>query len=316
MSSKSYIIKYLYFLMPPLIQNWLYTYAGNKKMERWKTNVKVKVDKEQVDDIFKTMNIDKDVMVHSSLPDIGNINRDAVFDNLQKYIIDRGHTILCPAIPIKGSTLEYLKSISEFDVRTAPNAMGVISKYYEKQENAKRSLSPTHSVVAYGDQATYYTKDHHHDETPFAENSPYFKLLLKGGKILIFGGGFRLTFAHVIDDMIGEKDFPVQVYDSRRFCIEVIDEKGEGQKCVFRAHSYKTGLLMDMAAMSNKIMHLSSTQVYHLGCSDVILLDARAVALCMLQELKLGFTIYHGRRRVSEDCRKKADNWIEYIKQL
>ena len=262
------------------------------------------------------MELSSDVMIHSSLPEIGDIKLKHITDNLQKYVLDNGHTVLCPALPVKGSTLDYLSTIREFDVRTAPNAMGRVSRYYGRQNGARRSLSPTHSVIALGNQAEFYTEDHYKSETPFSENSPYFKLILRGGKILMLGAALKhLTFSHMPEDLIGENDFPVRVYDPRRFEIDVINEEGVRVRGLFRGHSHSSGRKRDSSEIMGIIRELPSTKVFKLGCGEVILLDSKDVILCMLIQLKSGVTTM-GHRRVSDACKEKVDEWIKIIKGL
>ncbi|MBP3199303.1 MAG: AAC(3) family N-acetyltransferase [Butyrivibrio sp.] len=316
MSSISMIKASVFQMLPKTIQDSIHAHIENKKIAYWQECFKTKIAREEVDEIFSQMVLDADVMIHSSLPDIGDIKLKHIVDNLQKHVLNAGHTVLCPALPVKGSTFDYLKSIREFDVRTAPNAMGTISRYYGRQSGARRSLSPTHSVIAFGDQAMFYTKDHHESETPFSESSPYFKLILKGGKILMFGAALKhLTFSHVPEDLIGERDFPVQVYDSHRFDIDVINEDGVRMKRTFRAHSYSSGRKRDSSEIMGIIRNLASTQVFQLGCGEVILLDSRDVILCLLTQLKSGVTTM-GHRKVSEACKLLADKWIKRIEEL
>lgn len=316
MSKITQIKALVYQLAPGFVRRQMLAYADKRKMMHWQECFKIKVSREEVDGLFSRMAIDSDVMIHSSLPEIGNIKLRYVTDNLKASLLEKGKTVLCPAIPVKGSTLDYLKSIKEFDVRSAPNAMGTISRFYGRQDGARRSLSPTHSVIAFGDKAEYYTKDHHLSETPFSENSPYFKLFLSGGKILMFGAALNhMTFAHVLEDMIGEKDYPVPVYDSRRFEVDLINEEGVRMKGTFRTHSHKSGRKRDSSEIVGIIRSLPSTKVYQLGCGEVILLDARDVLLCLLTQLKSGITNM-GRRKVSEACVKIADEWIGCLKRI
>ena len=314
--SKISEIKALAFqLAPRPLQRKVLTYAEDKKTAHWQECFKTKVSLKEVEELFSRMEIESDVMIHSSLPDIGNIKLSHVTSSLKYAILDKGYTILCPALPIKGSSLDYLKSIKEFDVRTAPNAMGAISSYYGRKEGAKRSLSPTHSVIAFGNQANYYTCEHHLDETPFTHKSPYYKIIETKGKILMFGASLKnLTFNHIIEDMIGEEAFPVQVYDPQRFKIDLIDESGNRTAGVFRAHSRKSGRLRDSSELMEQVRRLPSTHIYSLGCGEVIILDARDVCICLLNGLKKGNTTM-GHRRVSDACKEKADYWINYIQE-
>ena len=285
-------------------------------MAHWQECFKTKVSREEVDNLFSRMELNSDIMIHSSLPDIGNIKLKHITDDLKTHVLDKGFTDLCPALPVKGSSLDYLISIKEFDVRTAPNAMGAISCYYGRQKDSKRSLSPTHSVIAYGDKADYYTREHHLSETPFTEKSPYYKLMINNGKILMFGASLKnLTFNHVIEDMIGEETFPVQVYDPRRFEIDLIDESGIRNRGHFRAHSLKSGRMRDSEELMKIVRNLPSTRILPIGCGEVLVLDAKDVCICLLSQLKNGLTTM-GHRHISENCRMKTDYWIDYLHQL
>lgn len=316
MSRLSYLKSLAFQLAPKAIQRKVHAYAEDKKMAHWQECFKTKVSREEVDELFSLMDLDSDVMIHSSLPDIGNIKLKHVTDNLKRYVLESGHTILCPALPIKGSSFDYLKSIKEFDVRTAPNAMGTVSSFYGRQEGARRSLSPTHSVVALGERSAYYTEEHHLDETPFTEKSPYFKLIAQKGRILMLGASLKnLTFNHVIEDMIGEESFPVRVYDPHRFEIDLVDESGTRCRGHFRAHSHRSGRMRDSVEIMEIVRKLPSTKVFPIGCGEVLLLDAKDVCLCLLTHLKEGLTTM-GRRKVSEGCRRKADTCIDYINRI
>ena len=312
----SQIKSFAFQLFPKVVKDKLIAYNDNRIMEYWQECFKTKVSKEQVDDLFSQLALEGDVMVHSSLPDIGNIKLRDVTDNLKKYVIDTGHTVLCPALPIKGSTLDYLRSINEFNVTTAPNAMGTISCYYGRQQGAKRSMSPTHSVVAFGCRASYYTEEHHLANTPFTERSPYFKLATNKGKILMFGTTLKnFTFIHVLEDIIGEDCYPVKVYDPHIYKIRLIDESGTINYGFFQAHSHRNSLKIDGAELMGLIAKLPSTKHYHIGCGEVMLLDAREVLLSQLNLLKRGITLM-GHRRVSDKCKQRADYWIDYFEQL
>ena len=303
-------------LAPKSVREKILAYVEENKTAYWQECFKTKVSQEEVDALFSQLKLNSDVMIHSSLPDIGDIKLKHITDNLKKYVTDAGHTILCPAIPVKGSTLDYLKSIKEFDIRSAPNAMGKVSRYYGRQSGAKRSMSPTHSVIAVGEKASYYTEDHHLSETPFSENSPYFKLIIQGGKILMIGATLsHLTFGHVLEDLIGEEDYPQRIYDPHRFEIDVINEEGVRIKGVFRAHSHKSGRRRDSAEIMGIIRGLPTTKVMTLGCGEVLLLDARDVMLCLLGQLKLGLTTM-GRQKVSLACKERADGWIRFVSAL
>ena len=315
--SKVSQIKALAFQMAPrFIQNRILDYLENKKMAHWQECFNTKVSRVEVDELFSQMALDSDVMIHSSLPDLGQIKLRDVTTNLAEHVLDSGNTVLCPALPIKGSSLEYLKSIEEFDVRTAPNAMGAVSCFYGRQEGSRRSLSPTHSVVAFGGQAGYYVGEHHLRKTPFSEKSPYFKLIQNHGKILMIGASLKnLTFVHVVEDMIGDDALPIRIYDPHVFEIKVIDEFGTETQGCFQTHSRKSSRMRDTEEIMNKVRNLDSTKVFKVGCGEVLLLDAKDVCLCLLSNLKNGVSSM-GQVHISQECVRRADNWINRIEQI
>lgn len=316
MSKVSQIKALAFQIAPRFVQNKISDYLENKKMAHWQECFNTKVSRAEVDDLFSKMALDSDVMIHSSLPDLGQIKLRDVTTNLTEHVLERGYTVLCPALPIKGSSLDYLKSIKEFDVRTAPNAMGAVSCFYGRQEGSRRSLSPTHSVVAFGGQASNYVGEHHLSKTPFTDKSPYFKLIQNKGKILMLGASLKnLTFVHVVEDMIGENALPVRIYDPHVFEIKVIDEFGTETQGRFQAHSRKSSRMRDTELISKKIRDLESTKTFQVGCGEVLLLDAKDVCLCLLSNFKSGISSM-GRVHVSQECVRRADEWINRIEQL
>lgn len=316
MSKVSQIKALAFQVAPGFVQKRILEYLENKKMAYWQECFNTKVSRSEIDDLFSQMDLNSDVMIHSSLPDLGQIKLRDVTANLSEHVLERGNTVLCPALPVKGSSLDYLKSIKEFDVRTAPNAMGAISCFYGRQKESRRSLSPTHSVVAHGERAFYYVEGHHLSRTPFSERSPYFKLIQNKGKILMLGASLKnLTFVHVVDDMIGESALPVRVYDPRIFEVKVIDEFGIETNGFFQAHSRKNSRMRDTVEIMKKVRDLDSTRVFRVGCGEVLLLDAKDVCLCLLSNLKNGISSV-GHIRVTHECLRQADDWIKRIEQI
>lgn len=86
-------------------------------------------------------------------------------------------------------------------------------------------------------------------------------------------------------------------------------------KGTFRAHSHSSGRKRDSSEVMGRIRNLASTQVFQLGCGEVLLLDSRDVILCLLTQLKAGVTTM-GHRRVSDACKHLADKWIRQIEGL
>lgn len=274
-----------------------------------------KVSEQEVADAFAALDIHGDVMVHSSLIHIGNIKgkHRPIVKALQERVLDKGNTILAIAIPVKGSTEEYLQSITRFDANESI-AMGVISTYYAKQEGACRSLNPTHSVVAVGPRAEEYTAAHHLDKTPFTEKSPYWKLLEHDGSVLMIGAGIKhLTLCHIVEDMLGDL-YPQRVYGRREYPVDIYREE-----CIYhgqyKAHSKWGGALRVPEYVQSRIKQLPSTKVVKLGGAELLSINAREAVICELEELRKGNSIY-GWRYISVETKKSIDSWIERIMEL
>ena len=311
------IVNVLWLCTPKFIRERVQAKFADKKarleMEHY---MKFCVTEQDVAEAFDKLGIDGDVLVHSSLVHIGNIKgkHKPIANALQEHVLDRGNTVLAIGIPVKGSTEEYIRNISRFD-KDEPIGMGVISTYYAKQEGACRSLNPTHSVIAYGPRAEEYTAMHHMDTTPFTEKSPYYKLMVNNGHILMVGSGIKhFTFCHVIEDMLGDL-YPRNMYSMKLYPVDIYKD-GE---CIYHgkyhAHSKIKGVMRVPEYVFSQVQNLPSTKVIPLGGADLVYVNARDAAICELEELRKGNSIY-GWCYISNKCKKAIDECIDVIRKM
>jgi aminoglycoside 3-N-acetyltransferase len=171
------------------------------------------------------------VFVHSSLSMFGYVDGGAktIIEALLEAVGSNGN--LC--MPSFGQ----LADGKTFDVRNTPSALGKVPELFWRLPQAKRSLSPTHSVACLGKDAIKITKDHLKDPTPFGKNSPYYKMMNMGGKVIALGSPLRrsLTCNYILEDELGDK-FPIKVYlpGTKEFII--IDVQGKKQVVKKRVH--------------------------------------------------------------------------------
>ena len=299
-------INIAWYCTPRLMKRWVQKRHAEKVTKRTKEIFsKYRVSEENVYATLDQLGISGDVMVHSSLVDIGNIKgmHKPFVNYLNEHVTDNGNNILAIGIPHKGSTAEWLHSISTFD-ENAPIAMGRISAYYAKQEGACRSL-----------KAEEYTSAHHLDETPFGVHSPYYKFLENDGYMLMIGAGLKyMTIGHIEEDMLGE-DFPCRVYERKPHPV-VIYKNGEsiyhGQ---YYAHSAWRSAFRVPDFVLRKIRQIPSMRVVKLGAAEILYFSAREAIICELEELRNGNSIY-GWKWISEECRVMIDKCIEAIKKM
>lgn len=96
-----------------------------------------------------------------------------------------------------------------FHQRYTPSHVGTLTNLLRLHPGAIRSLHPTHSVAAWGDEAKTYLADHQRDMTPCSPTSPYARLLERGGKVVLLGVDLRAcTFFHCLEEMAGLGDLP------------------------------------------------------------------------------------------------------------
>jgi aminoglycoside 3-N-acetyltransferase len=180
--------------------------------------------------------------VHSSLSRLGFVEGGAatVLAALRSTIVARGGTLAMPAFTMTGTMYETLKSDQPFDVRETPTGMGRIAETLRQDKQSRRSIHPTHSVVALGARAEWLVADHHHSPFAFDADSPLGRVLEADGFIMGLGTDLGpVTFYHVLEDLCGDSfPFPVYTPDSP-IVREVTGWNGERLKVAVMAHSSK-----------------------------------------------------------------------------
>lgn len=311
------LFQIVWYLAPKYVRNSVQHAHDEKKAKRTKEIFsQYRVSEEDVYAAMDQLGISGDVMIHTSLVDIGNVKgaHKPFVNYLQQHVIDKGNTVLAIGIPMKGSTASYLHSITKFD-KDAPIAMGRVSTYYAKQDGACRSLNPTHSIIAAGASAEEYTATHHLDKTPFGEHSPYYKFLQNNGHMLLIGAGIKyMTIGHIIEDMLGD-NFPCRVYERKPHPVDIY-RNGE---CIYHgkyyAHSSWRGVFRVVDYVISQVRKIPSMRVAKLGASEILYFSAREAILCELEELRKGNSFY-GYRFINNRTQKAIDKWIETIQNM
>jgi len=153
-----------------------------------------------VDDL-KHLGVKEDgyLMVHSSYKALGSGVKDIaeVIAALQK-VVGVGGTLLLPALSYE--------SVNEdspfFDIANTASCIGAIPEWFRKQAGVLRSMSPTHSICAWGANAAEMVAGHENDDSPVGKNSPLRKIRDKGGQILMLGCGLEPnTSMHGVEEL-------------------------------------------------------------------------------------------------------------------
>jgi len=173
-------------------------------------------------------------------------------------------TVVFPTYPNhRISSYEWLKQGNVFDIRRTPSYTGILTEFARRQRQAIRSLHPTKSVSAIGPAAAELTADHHLSPYPYDTNSPYYKLIAGGGKIVGLGTTTNyLSFGYCVDDAFKES-FPVRVYHPELFRAACINYDGQPVTVETYAHDMTTTVHPDMPQWMR-------TNVSEAACRDLV----------------------------------------------
>ncbi|MCW5701083.1 MAG: AAC(3) family N-acetyltransferase [Bradyrhizobium sp.] len=243
---------------------------------------------------FLLPNGTQDVILHSSISNIGKLDvpATALADTLYRKIVGKGRTLVVPALPFSTTMEEYLRSQRKFDVASAPNAMGALPNIFMAMHGARRSLHPTHSVVALGPRADFYVAGHHLDPTPFGPHSPFRKLTEQNGSIIMLGVGLNsVTSFHVYEDLLGEL-LPFEVYLKEKFQIAVVDENGATTTVEAVCHDARLSGRRECERARAELNDAGAIATLPLGESEISVIDARMFTYVLLDMLTKGKSIY------------------------
>lgn len=234
------------------------------------------------------------ILVHSSMSKIGFVEGGpkTIVDALLETVGPNGH-ILMPNSPNARFQLDYIQEIHYFDVLNDKSKLGAISEYFRNHENAVRSWHPTEPVSCIGPDTEFFVGTHFNQITPYNENSPFYKVAERNGKILMIGVTLDNagTNLHTLEDAI--EDFKYPVYHPTVFETKIVDPKG-------KTHSVKTKVHDPVWSKKRKCDGLiplfeerNVLEFVKFGNASTLLLDARKMLDVMIEEYKEhGVTMY------------------------
>ncbi len=140
---------------------------------------------------------DATVLIHSSMKSVGDVagGADTVLDALSEYF--------APGLLVL-PTHTWADIVSEgdvFDPQTSPSCVGVLTELFRKRSDTVRSLHPTHSVAALGEDAGEFVAGEELVVTPCAREGVYGRLFDRDAYILFLGVPLtRNTFVHGVEE--------------------------------------------------------------------------------------------------------------------
>ena len=310
------LIKIARAYLPLFLQKKIDKIVLDRKLSRYRERRRrVQIPIAEVRAVLEKFEFDSDVLIYSSISDIGKIQggAPAVVTALTEVMDLEKHTLLAPALPFMGYVKEYLNSLDKFELATARNCMGDISNLLMRRDDCVRSLHPSHSVIAVGNKSREYIGEHYLSKTPFDRHSPYFKLSLFNGQILMFGVGLNsITNNHVHEDMLGRL-LPYKVYSDKLYKIPCIGDK-EYLIVSTRAHNPIKSAKRDAELARPYLERSGAIKTVRLGDSEVSMLNARKLNVVLLEMLLDGKSIY-GNVRLTPSHRDNIRQLISELKE-
>lgn len=313
---KTFIKISMYYAPNPL-QKWFGRIQDKYELKEGLARAhRTKVVKEEFVKLINSLDINCDLMLHTSMINVGKIQGGSKFiaETILAKIDITHNTLLVSALPYRGSFKTYLDNNPIFDVRTAPIAMGAVNEYLSNLPNALRSIHPTHSVVAIGPQSIEYTASHHLDSTPFGVHSPYYKIIMNRGKILLVGATLNnLTIVHAIEDMLGNLH-PIKCYVSQIYAVDCIDYNGCHLIVNTTCHDPFKGCIRDLEFLRADMIKRGIMTTIPLGEAELIILDAHHFTIFYLEMLQHGRSIY-GQHKVTDKLYQKIEKLKNQLKE-
>jgi aminoglycoside 3-N-acetyltransferase len=173
------------------------------------------------------------------------------------------------------SSKAFLLRGAEMNVRRSASQMGLLTEVFRRGRDVRRSLSPTHPLLAWGGRAEHFLAGHHETDRPFGPDSPFQRLLDLDGKVLCIDAvPETVTFTHFLEDRIHDR-LPFALYERERYTGKVIDADG-------RPHLVPTRVLSDESRrrrredlLWKKARMLGITRRMRVGNTSLMLLRCR-----------------------------------------
>ena len=146
---------------------------------------------------------DDKITVHAALRSVGKIENgaDGLIDGLHSYL--RDGLLLIPT----HTWDTVVRDHPYYDVRETVPCIGTLAKVAAFRTDGIRSLHPTHSVAAFGNNAAAYIRGEERCASPAPVSSCLSRLYEEHGKVLLIGVGHeRNTYLHAVDERLGIPD--------------------------------------------------------------------------------------------------------------
>ncbi|MFZ4535396.1 AAC(3) family N-acetyltransferase [Propionivibrio sp.] len=175
------------------------------------------------------------------------------------------------------SSAEWLAKGKPMDVRRSPSMMGMVSESFRRSVGVHRSLSATHPLLAWGNDAEAFLAGHDYTDRPFGPDSPFARMLERNALILGFDAPFAtFTFTHFVEDQLGDT-LPVPLYESEPLAGKIIDSEGNEKRQLVRVISAQANRLRREERLVARLGQELSLQRGRIGHTSLVWIRAKAM---------------------------------------
>jgi len=227
------------------------------------------------------------LFVHSNFsPDSGFSGTPLDMVNALVDLVGEKGNLLMVSIPFRGSSFDYLSKGKTFSRKKTISMMGLVTEMFRRKKGVKRSLHPTHPVLAYGKDSEWIVEGHERCLYPCGVGSPFEKFRELKGKILFYDVSFgAITFFHYVEDITRDL-LPFDVYNKEPFEITVRDY--DDSESVMKTYAFSTDVTRDAYKLEQEMVRAGKIKNGKVGHSRFLLVEAEDVVQCQTSMIKEG----------------------------
>lgn len=208
------------------------------------------------------------VFVHSDIAVFGKLaekNREVLLQSLVDAIKEctgKSGTIIMPVF-----TYSFCRS-EVFDVENSKSTVGILTEYFRKLPEVKRTVQPIFSCAVYGEKQDYYMDI---GKDSFGKGSLFEKLHKDNGKILFFGADFHAcTYIHYVEQSFG---VPYRYMKTFNGIIKNAEQKYEDEVS-FYVRDLDINPILDVSRFQKYLLENQFMEMTNIGYGTVLLVKA------------------------------------------
>lgn len=234
------------------------------------------------------------LMAHASwLPHNGFRGRPVDMIRALQAVIGDDGLLVMPSLTYQNeSSKDFLARGGVVDIRRSPSQMGLLTEVFRRGKTVRRSLSPTHPLLAWGKRADWLLAGHEQALEPFGRQSPFARLVELNGKILTIDAPFStITFTHFLEDRIAPQ-LPFPLYEAEPLTGVVIDYDGRRREIPARVISDTANHLRREPRLIAALEQEKALRRARVGNTRLLLVSCRAMTECVDRMLARGDSFF------------------------